>query len=109
MVGQLWVPGPHDELVSALHRQITRFAERHGAALVEAELRDGSTVTVSALSAEPGEGFVTLTAAGDEPLEVIVPVAPIVRVSLRAAPAAPPPGFALPVDCRSGGRGVRHR
>jgi hypothetical protein len=95
-VSELWLPGPHDEFVSAVQRRIARFAEEHGAALVEVELRDGAAFTVSAISAEPGDGFVTLVPHGDEPREVIVPLVSVARVTLAAAAEEHPLGFSVP-------------
>ena len=92
-MSQLWLPGPHDEFVTSLQRQIARFADEHGAAVVEVELRDGSLLTLAALSAEPGGGFVTLVPFGDEPREVIVPLVAVARVTLAAAAASHPLGF----------------
>jgi hypothetical protein len=62
-MSELWLPGRHDDFVDSLQRQIAGFAERHGAAVVEVELRDGSTFAIAALSSEPGGGFVTLVPA----------------------------------------------
>jgi hypothetical protein len=92
-VSELWLPGPHDEFVAALQRRIARFAAEHGAAVVEVELRDGSSITLAAISAEPGGGFVTLVPFGDEPREVIVPLVAVARVTLAAADESHPLGF----------------
>jgi hypothetical protein len=94
-VTELWLPGRHDDFVNALHRQIARFAGEHGAAVVEVELRDGARLTVSALSAEPGAGFVTLVPHGDESRDVVVPLVAIARVTLAAAAEEHPLGFAV--------------
>ena len=95
-MNELWLPGPHDEFVAAVERRIARFADEHGAALVEVELKDGASFTVSAISAEPGDGFVTLIPHGDEPREVIVPLVSVARVTLAAAAEEHPLGFSLP-------------
>ena len=92
-VTELWLPGPHDDFVAALQRQIARFADEHGAAIVEVELRDGSSLTVAAITAEPGAGFVTLVPFGDEAREVIVPLVAVARVTLAAAEESHPLGF----------------
>ena len=92
-MNELWLPGPHDEFVSSLQRQIARFADEHGAAVVEVELRDGSSLTLAAISAEPGGGFVTLVPFGDEPQEVVVPLVAVARVTLAAADESHPLGF----------------
>jgi hypothetical protein len=95
-VSELWLPGPHDSFVEGLHREIERFGAEHGAAVVEVELREGTTVQVSAVSAEPGSGFVSLTAAADEPRVLVVPLVSIVRIELRATDDDHPLGFAVP-------------
>jgi hypothetical protein len=100
-VSELWLPGmsgPLDELVSRVHLRIEAFAAEHGgAARVEVDLHDGSTVTVRTLSAEPGFGFVTLcphTEDGAE--EWIVPVGAVARIRLQPAEEEEPFGFSLP-------------
>jgi len=92
-MNELWLPGPHDEFVSSIQRQIARFADEHGAAVVEVELRDGSSLTLAAISPEPGGGFVTLVPFGDEPQEVVVPLVAVARVTLAAADESHPLGF----------------
>jgi hypothetical protein len=94
-MSMLWLPGPHDEFVAALERRIARFSAAHGAAIVEVELRDGERFTVSAISPEPGQGFVTVEPHGDEPREVIVPLIAIARITLSAAAEEHPLGFAV--------------
>ena len=92
-MSEVWLPGPHDDFVASLQRQISRFADEHGAAIVEVELRDGSSLTLAAISAEPGGGFVTLVPFGDEPQEVIVPHVAVARITLAAAEESHPLGF----------------
>jgi hypothetical protein len=92
-VSELWLPGPHDDFVASLQRRIARFTDEHGAAIVEVELRDGSSLTLAAISAEPGGGFVTFVPFGDEPREVIVPLMAVARVTLAAAEESHPLGF----------------
>ncbi len=93
-MSELWLPGAHDDFVAAVQRQIARFAEEHGAVVVEVELRDGSTSTVAAITAEPGGGFITLVPFAEEPREVIVPLVAVARVTLAAAGESHPLGFA---------------
>jgi hypothetical protein len=93
---ELWLPGPHGDFVDAMRRRIEAFAEEHGAAVVEVELRDGSTFAVSALEPEPGSGFVTLVPHGDEPREIVVPVISLARITLSGTSEAHPLGFAVP-------------
>jgi hypothetical protein len=92
-VSELWLPGAHDDFVASLQRQIARFADEHGAAIVEVELRDGSSLTLAAISAERGGGFVTLVPFGDEPREVIVPLVAVARVTLAPGEESHPLGF----------------
>jgi hypothetical protein len=97
-MAELWVPGfsgPLDELVARIHLRIEAFAAEHGKqALVEVELRDGSTTVARSLSAEPGYGFVTLRPHGDGgDEEWIVPVAAVARITLRAVEEREPFGF----------------
>ncbi len=94
---ELWLPGPHDSFVEALHRQITRFCQEHGASTVEAELRDGATFTISAVSAEPGGGFVTLSPREDEPRIVVVPLVSLARITISSVDDDHPLGFAVPL------------
>jgi hypothetical protein len=100
-VSELWLPGmsgPLDELVSRIHLRIEAFAAEHGAVpRVDVDLRDGTTVTVRTLSAEPGFGFVTLCPHVEEGVEEwIVPVAAVARVRLQRAEEEEPFGFSLP-------------
>jgi hypothetical protein len=99
-MSDLWIPGasgPLDDLVARIKLRIDAFTERTGAPpVVEAELRDGSTVVLRSLEAEPGFGFVTLSPHGDgggEEEEWIVPVAAVVRLVLRRAEEREPFGF----------------
>ena len=99
----LWVPGvagPHDDFVARLHRQIKRFAETRGIAeaVVEIELRDGARFKLSALSPEPGYGFVTICphAEEDTPGELVVPLGAIARIEFHADDEPEPRfGFSL--------------
>ena len=90
-------PGPHDELVRSLHRQIARMGE--GAA-VSIELADGSLFQLISISARPGFGFITLQPhpEDEEPLEVVVPVGSISQIRIGRAEPHQRPGFALPTD-----------
>jgi hypothetical protein len=104
----LWIPGmaagPQDELVERIHRQIERFASDAGIeqAFVEVELADGSRLTLDAIRAEPGFGFVTLVPhpevdEEDLPEQVMVPVGAIRRIELaRAEERRARFGFSLP-------------
>jgi hypothetical protein len=99
-VSDLWVPGasgPLDDLVARIQLRIDAFTERTGARpVVEAELRDGSTLALRSLEAEPGFGFVTLLPHGEDGAEEewIVPVGAVSRLVLRQAEAREPFGFA---------------
>jgi hypothetical protein len=92
-VSDLWTPGqpgPHEDLVNRIHRQVARFARERGIeqAVVELELRDGSRFALDAILPEPGYGFVTIRPhAGDDdiPSELILPVGMIERIELYAA------------------------
>jgi hypothetical protein len=92
-VPEVWIPGAAapslDDFVERLHRQIERFTAGHEAdeTHVEVELGDGERLTLQALSAEPGYGFVTLTVYSEDgvPHQVIVPVNAIRRVTLGPA------------------------
>ncbi len=87
---ELWVPGaagPLDQFVERLLRCIATFARTHGIeqAAVEVEFPDGALVPVTAVSAEPGYGFVSLTPhveEADEPEELIVPIGAIRQIRL---------------------------
>ena len=99
-MSELWLPGmsgPLDELVSRIQLRIEAFAAEQGAARVDVELRDGSSVTVRRLSSEPGAGFLTLcphTEDGAE--EWIVPVGAVSRIRLSQVEKEEPFGFSLP-------------
>ena len=100
----LWVPGvagPHEDLVSRLHRQIQRFAEKRSVkqAVVEIELRDGARYKLDSISPEPGYGFVTISPypAEDTPGELVVPLGGIARIELYEVDEPEPRfGFSLP-------------
>ena len=100
-MSDLWLPGASgsvDDLVARVQLRIQAFAERTGKPpVVEVELRDGSTTLLQSLEPEPGLGFVTLVPHGDRgDEELIVPVATVVRITLRRADEREPFGFALP-------------
>jgi hypothetical protein len=107
-VPELWIPGAAepslDDFVTRVHKQIERYTESHSAeqTQVEVELADGSRLTLQALSAEPGYGFVTLAVHAEDasdPQQVIVPVNAIRRIDLGPAEADRARlGFALPDD-----------
>lgn len=98
---EVWIPGAAepsmDDFVHRLHVQIERFAKERagGEASVEVELRDGSTMTVVSIMAEPGYGFITLAAHRDdgEPEELIVPVGAVAAIKLSRVAEQPPFGF----------------
>lgn len=101
---ELWTPGlagPHDDLVARIHRRIEAFSREHGvAAMVEAELADGSLHRLKTISPEPGYGFVTFcphTPEG-EPQELIVPLSAIRQLTIAAAEPEHRVGFALPAE-----------
>jgi hypothetical protein len=98
---ELWVPGapgPLEEFVDRLHRQVDAFAAKHGIAqaAVEVELADGSRYEVSSISAEPGFGFLTLRPHGEEPEELVVPIAAVKRFAVGRAEERARLGFSLP-------------
>ena len=103
MSPDLWVPGAAepslDGFVYRVHRQIERYTATHSADLthVEVELGDGERLTLRALSAEPGYGFLTLSvdAENGDSEEHIVPIGAIRRISLGPADESRRPGFAL--------------
>ena len=101
-MSELWLPGvsgPLDELVSRIHLRIEAVAAEDGKQpRVDVELRDGATVAVRSLSAEPGFGFVTLCPHTDDGAdeEWIVPVGAVARITLRGAEEDEPFGFSLP-------------
>lgn len=103
----LWVPGaagPLDQFVERLHRSIAAFAQKQGIeqAAVDIEFPDGALVAVTAVSAEPGYGFVTLTPHAEdpgEPEELIVPIGAIRQIRLSVPePARDRFGFSLPEE-----------
>ena len=99
---QVWTPGaagPLDQFVERLHRRVAEFASKHGLdeASVEVELADGGLIAVSAISAEPGYGFITLCPHGEEPEELIVPIGAVREIRLGAPePARSRFGFSVP-------------
>ena len=103
---ELWIPGAAepslDDFVTHVHKQVEQYTASHSAEQteVQVELADGGRLTVQALSAEPGYGFVTLAVHSDEergPQQVIVPVNAIRRIDLGPAEADRARfGFALP-------------
>ncbi|HSB39703.1 MAG TPA: hypothetical protein VLD13_11490 [Gaiellaceae bacterium] len=99
-MSDLWLPGAGsvDDLVARVQLRIQGFAERSGAPpVVEVELRDGSTMILQSLDAEPGLGFLTLVPHDDGGGEEwIVPVAAVARITLRVAEEQEPFGFTLP-------------
>jgi hypothetical protein len=101
-VSELWLPGmsgPLDALVTRVLQRVEAFAAEHGKPpRVDVDLRDGATVTVRSISAEPGFGFVTLTPHLDEEggiEEWIVPVGAFARITLSLAEEHEPFGFSL--------------
>ena len=113
---ELWIPGVAepslDDFVERVHKQIERYTASHGAdrTEVEVELADGRKLTLQALSAEPGYGFVTLAVHSEDdrdPEQVIVPVNAIRQIALGPAEADRARfGFALPDDGSSKARGA---
>ncbi|TMK73779.1 MAG: hypothetical protein E6G50_00825 [Actinobacteria bacterium] len=105
---ELWIPGAAepslDDFVTRVHKQIGQYTASHAAeqSEVQIELADGGRLSVQALSAEPGYGFVTLAVHrndGGGPEQVIVPVNAIRRIDLGPAEADRARfGFALPDD-----------
>ncbi|HUK94173.1 MAG TPA: hypothetical protein VLU96_03865 [Gaiellaceae bacterium] len=102
-MSELWLPGvsgPQDAFVSRVLQRVQAFAEQYGSQpRVDVDLRDGATVTVRAISPEPGFGFVTLTPhadAEDAVEEWIVPVGAFGRITLSLAEEHEPFGFSLP-------------
>jgi hypothetical protein len=102
-----WLPGGAslDDFVTRIHGQIARFAEEHGLAQakVEVELGDGAVHVLDKISAEPGYGFVTLCPhrTGDDPEELIVPLASVAQIRISPAADEPQFGFALPDEASS--------
>jgi hypothetical protein len=108
LMSELWLPGDSSagDFVARVHGQIARFAEEHGLALamVEIELRDGPLLVLDAISQEPGYGFVTLrphVKDGDQPEELIVPLASIAQIRLSPAEEEQQFGFTLPEESSS--------
>jgi hypothetical protein len=104
-MSELWVPGgpSADDFVARLQQQVARFAAAHSLAqaMLEVELRDGATLVLDSIAAEPGYGFVTLRPhAGEngEPEELVVPLASVARFRVSSAEEEPTFGFALPDD-----------
>jgi hypothetical protein len=103
-VPEVWVPGaagPLDQFVDRLHRRINDYGQRARLAevAVEFELMDGAVFTVSAISPEPGFGFITITphVEGEDDEDVIVPIGSIRRITLgKPEPARARFGFSVP-------------
>jgi hypothetical protein len=100
---EVWIPGAAepslDDFVQRVHRQIERFTATHAAeeTHVEVELSGGERIDLHALSAEPGFGFVTLTAhLEDGQQQLIVPVNAIRKFTLGPADEERALGFTLP-------------
>ena len=114
---ELWVPGASgpsvEDFVARLHRAIEAFAARREleAVDVEIQLHDGSRLAVHELRPEPGYGFVTICPFPEDaepprskepggeacmPMELIVPVGSIVRITLGEPEAHTRFGFSLP-------------
>jgi hypothetical protein len=72
-------------------------------AAVSVELGDGSLFHLISISAKPGYGFITLEPhpEGEEPLEVVVPIASIAQIRIGKAEPQVRPGFALPAEEKS--------
>jgi hypothetical protein len=113
-LSDLWLPGPGmpagstEEFVGRVHRQIENYAVHADVAraYVVVELADGARFPLDAISAEPGNGFVTLTphpgAEDDFPGQVMVPVGSIRRIELAGAEAERSTlGFSLPTPWQS--------
>ena len=102
---EVWTPGatgPLDQFVEKLHRRVQEFGEREKIERpsVEFELYDGALIAVSAVSPDPGFGFLTITPhpeSADDPEELIVPLGSIRRITLgRPEPARARFGFSVP-------------
>ena len=101
---EVWIPGAAepslDDFVERLHRQIERFTEGHDSdeTNVEVELAGGERIDLQALSAEPGFGFVTLTAHTHDghQQQLIVPVNALRKITLGPADEQHQLGFTLP-------------
>jgi hypothetical protein len=87
--------------VRNLHRQISRLGDDTS---VSVELNDGSLFELISIDARPGFGFVTLEPhpAGEEPMQVVVPIASIAQVRIGKAEPHQRPGFSLPAEEREG-------
>jgi len=98
-VSDLWVPGasgPLDDLVARIQLSIDEFTQRTGAqAVVQVELRDGTTAPLRSLSPEPGFGFMTLCPHGSDGTDEqwIVAIGAVARIALRRAEARESFGF----------------
>jgi hypothetical protein len=90
-------PGPHDDFVRNLLEQIERMGKD---AAVTVELADGSLFHLIAILARPGFGFITLQPhpEGEEPTEIVVPVASITQIRIGHAEPHQRVGFALPAE-----------
>jgi len=103
---ELWTPGvhgPHDDLVTRIHRRVEAFAREHGVeAMVEAELSDGSLHRLKSISPEPGYDFVTFCPPGEkgEPQELIVPLGAIRQLTIGSTEPEHRVGFSLPSEDR---------
>ena len=103
-MANIWIPGvagPLDDLLQRIQRRVERFAEANGVEhpTVEVELIDGSLLTLSSISPEPGYGFLTLVPhpeeEGEPPYELVVPVGAIRQFAIRVPePARGRFGFA---------------
>jgi hypothetical protein len=96
---EVWVPGkpgPHDEFVRNLLEQIEQMGKD---VAVSVELADGSLFDLISILARPGFGFITLQPhpEGEEPSEVVIPVASIAQIRIGRADTHQRLGFALPV------------
>jgi hypothetical protein len=105
---EVWIPGAAepslDDFVQRVHGQIERFTAGHDAdeTHVEVELADGERIALQALSAEPGFGFVTLTAHDEEAQrQLIVPVGSIRKITLGPADEQHELGFTLPPSTKT--------
>ena len=103
MTTAIWVPGaagPLDELVVRVRRMVEVFAQEHGLeqADVRFELVDGRELVVSAITAEPGFGFLTLVPHAEGPGEarqVIVPIGAVKLVEISEPDPENPIGFSV--------------
>ena len=64
------------------------------------ELSDGSLFQLISIAARPGFGFVTLEPhpEGEEPVQVVVPIASIAQIRIGKAEPHQRPGFSLPAE-----------